>query len=487
MIGFFPKPYVDELAYSVFARYFERSGYICYTSCSEDLYVNPKNKPSIEFFNLLTNDAIDNIVPLVGSMENLILNHTMFNYYSAFLSNSNKHQAFDYALSMDIKALMNSLPIPKSKTTRYLRYCPLCAKEDRELYGETYWHRAHQVFGVNVCYKHGCYLVDSNVSISSNASPSLIKAESEIENLSTISKALPKEINFARYNIEILNHNYSSSVLENDLSNFLNSYLIGTPYLSSRGAKRYIETLSKDFKEYYKDINLYGFGEPWQLEKVFNGYRLNPFEICSLGLFLDVPTRELSSCPKPHKTQSIKDFDSHIRLLKESGLNYRQIANKVGLSYDYCKVLDYGKKSNKRKTITHNGGRKIDWDYLDEQTFPIVVQLIKDMESFNDARPEKISIGKIERLLELKDCQLKKLPKCLECVKAHTISQEEHWARMVAWSIRKLIYEKKNINKTQIIKLNNIRKTNIKRAIPYLEKYIDNNDLIEQVAKLICD
>ena len=45
MIGFFPKPYEDELAYSVFARYFERSGYTCFASCSEDLYVNPKNKP----------------------------------------------------------------------------------------------------------------------------------------------------------------------------------------------------------------------------------------------------------------------------------------------------------------------------------------------------------------------------------------------------------------------------------------------------------
>ena len=74
MIGFFPKPYDDELAYSVFARYFERSGYTCFASCSEDLYVNPKNKPSIEFFNLLTNDAINHIVPLVGSIEKFILN-----------------------------------------------------------------------------------------------------------------------------------------------------------------------------------------------------------------------------------------------------------------------------------------------------------------------------------------------------------------------------------------------------------------------------
>lgn len=478
MIGFFPKPYDDELAYSVFARYFERSGYTCFASCSEDLYVNPKNKPSIEFFNLLTNDAIDNIVPLVGSIEKFILNHTMFNYYSTFLSNSNRHQAFEYALSMDIKALMNSLPIPKSKATRYLRYCPLCAKEDRELYEEAYWHRAHQIFGVNVCYKHGCYLVDSTVSISSNASPSLIKAESEIENLSTISKALPKEIGLARYNIEIQNHNYLSNVLYNDLSNFLNSYLIGTPYISPRGAKRYIETLSKDFKECYKDINLYGFGEPWQLEKVFNNRRLNPFEICSLGFFLDIPTRELSSRPKTHKTQSTKDFDSYIKHLKESGLNYRQIANIVGLSYDYVKLVAYGKKNNnKNKTISKNGGKRIDWSLLDKTTLPKVIELVDNLNSSCKERPKKISIGLVERKAGLKERQLIRLPNCFEYVTNHIISQEEFRERVVDWAINKLIEENKPINITNIMKITNLRKDNIMLAKAQMQdknkSYID--------------
>lgn len=462
MIGFFPKPYDDELAYSVFARYFERSGYTCFASCSEDLYINPKNKPSIEFFNLLTNDAIDNIVPLVGSIENFILKHTMFNYYSAFLSNSHKHQSFKYALSMDIKALMNSLPIPKSKTSRYLRYCPLCVIEDRELYGETYWHRAHQVFGVNVCYKHECYLIDSKVSISSNASPSLIKAESEIESLSIISKASPKEIDLARYNIEILNHDYSSDMLYNDLSYFLNNSLSGTPYLSPRGAKRYIETLSKDFKEYYKDINLYGFGEPWQLEKVFNNRRLNPFDICSLGLFLNIPTRELLCRPQTHKAQSTRDFDSNIKFLKESGLNYRQIANMVGLSYDYVKLVSYGKKrNNKNQTISKNGGKRIDWNTLDEVTLPKVIELVDNLNSSCKERPKKISIGLVERKAGLKERQLIRLPNCLEYVTKHIISQEEFRERVVDWAINKLIEQNKPINITNIMKLTNLRKDNI--------------------------
>lgn len=206
MIGFFPEPYEDELAYSVFARYHSKSGYLCYSSTAEDLYVNPKNKPSIEFLNLLTDDAVNHIISLVGSLDNFIVKHTMFNYYSAFLSYTDKQKAIEYARTMNIKSLMNALPIPKSRTSRYLRYCPLCVKEDRELYEETYWHRSHQLYGVNVCGKHGCYLVDSEVPITSNMPPSLIKAESVINEANMITKALPTEIDISKYNIEILNY-----------------------------------------------------------------------------------------------------------------------------------------------------------------------------------------------------------------------------------------------------------------------------------------
>jgi len=41
-----------------------------------------------------------------------------------------------------------------------MRVCPLCVKEDRERYGETYWHLSHQLQGIDVCHKHGCYLTD---------------------------------------------------------------------------------------------------------------------------------------------------------------------------------------------------------------------------------------------------------------------------------------------------------------------------------------
>ena len=82
----------------------------------------------------------------------------------------------------------NLLAIPKQKNgeNRYLRYCPLCVEKDRQLYGESYWHRSHQLTGVSVCSKHGIKLWNSSVIISGKASPNLVTAEQEIKEQNVI-------------------------------------------------------------------------------------------------------------------------------------------------------------------------------------------------------------------------------------------------------------------------------------------------------------
>lgn len=43
----------------------------------------------------------------------------------------------------------------------HLRFCSLCANEDRLKFGETYWHRIHQITGVEICHIHKVFLVNS--------------------------------------------------------------------------------------------------------------------------------------------------------------------------------------------------------------------------------------------------------------------------------------------------------------------------------------
>jgi hypothetical protein len=45
----------------------------------------------------------------------------------------------------------------------YLRFCPLCVQEDRKQFGECYWHRLHQVPGVEVCPTHQVAVMNSGV------------------------------------------------------------------------------------------------------------------------------------------------------------------------------------------------------------------------------------------------------------------------------------------------------------------------------------
>ena len=478
MIGFFPKPHKDELLYSLLARYFSTSGYQCYFSVAEDLFENPKNKPSIELLNPLTKDALIQL----GDIDKLIMEHTMFPYYSAFIPNEKREKAYSLARDMQIKKLINALPIPKSKCARYLRYCPMCVIEDRNRFGETFWHRTHNLFGVTACHIHECSLVDSNIPITSNASPSLITAEECIEAFpNPTSLALPAEIKLSKYLKEILETTGNSKI---EIGDFLTSYILTTKYVSPRGAKRNLEALSKDFKDYYQGVDLYGFGEPSQIEKVLNGYRYNPFIIGLFGTFLNIQVTTLlnreNRCTKPF----FKGFDNSIRQLKLEGYNYRQISEKVGLSYDYVKKIAYAKKPLKNnRVISHKGGKRINWEYLDKETMPKVIDLVTKLKSAGVRKPQAISIGKVERLLELREGSIKKLPNCSKYVNDNLISQEEFWAKTIGWAITKLKAENKPINITNVINITNIRKEKIINSFPYLSKYLDD-ELVMQLEQV---
>ena len=183
MISYFPAIYPDELLYSQFARYYTKSGYMAYTYVAEELYVSKIVRPDMEFVNAFTPDALRMITKDM-TMEEVVLKHTMFPYYGRFLPLERREKAFRALVDMTGN-YHNLLPIPQRKSTsnRCLRYCPMCTKQDRQEYGETYWHRTHQMIGLAACPVHGCYLMDSSVIISGKMPPMLKSAEEVIPTL----------------------------------------------------------------------------------------------------------------------------------------------------------------------------------------------------------------------------------------------------------------------------------------------------------------
>src|SRR5260370_16965672 len=46
---------------------------------------------------------------------------------------------------------------------QWLRFCSRCVEEDRRRFGECYWHRIHQVPGVEICPLHKVWVRNSAV------------------------------------------------------------------------------------------------------------------------------------------------------------------------------------------------------------------------------------------------------------------------------------------------------------------------------------
>lgn len=74
MIALFPKPYDDELLYSVLARYFVQCGYSVYISAATDLFEKPATIPDIDLINN-QNDAQIRIEYIENHISWFLNNH----------------------------------------------------------------------------------------------------------------------------------------------------------------------------------------------------------------------------------------------------------------------------------------------------------------------------------------------------------------------------------------------------------------------------
>lgn len=338
MIAFFPEPYPDELLYSVFARFYAQTGYMRYVFVAEDLYRNKQTKPNIEFLNALTDDAAAWLVSSC-SMEEIVEKHTMYPYFARFLPKERRGMAFDALVNMD-ESYRNHLRLPKGVgcKKRMLRYCPECARSDKLHYGETYWHRQHQLIGVDVCVEHGCYLLNSEVPIISIGSPALHTAEESVDDaVCSIGEPSELQLRLAAYMVEVFNADVD---LESDIAigQFLHSALEQTLYLSVRGKKRYMERLWTDFSAFYVELPDTPIKELWQLQKLFNGKRIGFWEVCMVAMFLGVSASDSVNAQLPSVDRTA-EFDATVKRLRMEGMKYPQIAEAMGASYDYVKLI----------------------------------------------------------------------------------------------------------------------------------------------------
>ena len=424
MLNIIPQIYDDELVYSWISRTYSRSGYLNHIYFAKQVFSVPSVRPDFEYINPYKSDFLK-ILTKDKSLLEIINKHTMFTWYARFMPPERRKEALNFLLNFECNNFYKKMYMPKSKDKepRYLRFCPLCVKYDRAQYGEAYYHRSHQIKELKVCPKHKCYLIDTGLQISSCQSPILSPLEEEVKNLDFIISNNELECKIAEYVNQVfqakLNINLNSNV-----GHFLHSRL-GTQYLSPRGEVRQMRELMNDYLNYYSTIDLSGYNERWVLDKMFYSEKINPYGICLLGMFLDISPTELVEM-KIKKSTLKKDFDSEIFDLHSKGYNYREIANTMGASYDVVKSIGsgrYGKYHYRKENPKKGGAKRKDWDTIDNEFFPKVVSLVNQLSNpFSEDRPIKITIGSVERLIGLKEQQLKNLQRCSEYVNQHYIS-----------------------------------------------------------------
>lgn len=434
MINYLPFLYPDELVYSWFCRYYVHSGCSTHKMALDDLFLKRCHNPSKEFIGHLNPQAQEQIEKIY-SMEYLISNHTMYPQYARFIPLLEKKKAM-YHLghdSCDPHYLFTILP--RTKSELYLRYCPLCVKEDREKYGETYWHRKHQIRNIQVCSKHRCLLVCSEVSAKSERSYTFCAAEEFAEETAPLMAD-----SFHQSFSEFLSSVFDSPLdLKKDIpvSAILHYALFGTKYISKTHTTKNTKLLAEDIQTFYSQKGISDVATMNQIQRLWCGDRSDFSVICQIAYFLGMRVEDLVN-PNLSAEQINAERDTH-----------------------YMK-----------------GKSAVDWSSLDDE---ISLQL----EEFADAvysgvasdigRPERVSEKMVYRELGLEKHRLDNMPKCRAILDRFKESYEENWARRLIWAYHKLTaeYQGSPFYWSDMRKLAGVKKAKVESVIPYLYKHTD--------------
>lgn len=527
MTAYFPELYEDELVYSILSRYAIHKGIAVYRSAAEELFVKPKEFPDKEFINGLQPEILERLCK-GKPLEQIIMEHTMTPYYIRFLPQEKRDKARENIVQMEGN-YRNLLAIPKMRLNRkkYLRYCPQCVKEDRERHGETYWHRKHQIYGVDVCSVHGCRLEESTIRNDTKTSPELITAESAVEE-KEVRYGAEEEAIFARYIMELLDREI---LWENEVGvgTFLSAKLSESKYTSIRGKQRKLTLLFYDFKIKFGYCQE-GIVEQWQIEKVLSGQRRNPLEICQIAYFLNIPMEDLIN-PKDMGNMEEK-FDEKVVGMIRDGKSLNGIARELGVSSatirkisrkknvrskmtkekteveekeyqariqeerkfwksimqknpdtsytQLCKNPEYRyhlmwlRRNDEEWTNQNWMNKKVykplrqDWEKIDRETLPLVRDAICKLQGTEDERPKKVTCYAVGKILKLPSKRLDLLPMCKQEILQYQESQEEYWARELIWTIEDIQKRGETVNYEKVRKVTNMRREYINACYPYV-------------------
>jgi len=483
VIGFMSEIYPDELVYSWVCRYHMRSGHDAHIFSTKEMLKNPRQRLEIEFLNEYTDDFYS-IFANTDSIENMIMNHTMFSAYAIFLLPNRRKEVFESLTKMDGKhRSVRGMNI--GKTNRFMRYCPLCALKDRKNYGETYWHVDWEIEGIKICPTHKCYLNETDIILTGNKREAFlfVAAEEVIPEQNTTSECNNLlELRLSQYVIDIL---HTKIDIENrtPLGEFIHSKLIGTKYVTPRGQVRKLQLLYDDLKEFYNDTN-YKVPTKMNIQEIFLNKNYSLLHICMLAMFLNIKQKEIVNRKLSSKSYT-ELFDDKVQELYNSGMTFKQVAKELNASEGVIKSSYHGDYKKRDTKGMRRNNFKYDWKKIDKDTLPSVKNTIIKVYNGNypNEKPRRVTVYGIEKMLGFSQKTFKNLPLCTAEIKKYEESYPEYWAREVVWAVEHI--NKEFVTLTDIKLKTNIRDNQLAKCLPYLCKYTDKEtvDVIKRLVK----
>ncbi len=164
-IGFFPKPYPEEIMYSVLARWSRHVGQPSPERVSELLLGVVRRRRNILFSSKLglLASRLPNTSPLTA--YTMLIDHTVFPYYATFMKPAARAMVIAQRIGTDEAS--NSVSSNGWKwllADNPLRFCSECIVDMWFRYGELYWRRDHHIPTVLVCPEHCCTLLRADIS-----------------------------------------------------------------------------------------------------------------------------------------------------------------------------------------------------------------------------------------------------------------------------------------------------------------------------------
>jgi len=160
-----PKPYPDELLFSVIARYCSYLR-LNLSAFARDFFGKKSIRLRADLPGALQEIAEKTYLIWGHSTDDILNELTLFPYYQPFLPEKTASKKITGLTRGGTGSAglvgVNSFRV---KSPPYLRFCTACRSMDLEKYGETYWRRMHQLPGTLVCLEHELPLAKSSARV----------------------------------------------------------------------------------------------------------------------------------------------------------------------------------------------------------------------------------------------------------------------------------------------------------------------------------